>query len=294
MVLFMTSRWCVKGFASSPWWWAVTHSTRWVVSTSVLTTSSSRSGYWSSTPTSVASPAPTSSSVSAARKKTSQNTKHTVSLKRFQHFPCLSSKGTRYIVMGQIYHRRRYLPGDLVNLLGGKLKPGDGLLRSNNYIKRFNKRRHQKALEATHSRCRWSQDQTVAPAAGEETLQLPCLDRNQPFPLYCGEAKILLLRGGVVCIYFVLDREGATQLFTWCLEGHPWRTSSSCVKTQRWCVPFQLPTEWLLKILSVYATSCSYIAPPCDFTTLYMASFVAIKLYGENTQHIYFLHLFQR
>lgn len=56
--------------------------------------------------------------------------------------------------MGQIYHRRRYLPGDLVNLLGGKLKPGDGLLRSNNYIKRFNKRRHQKALEATHSRCR--------------------------------------------------------------------------------------------------------------------------------------------
>ncbi|XP_075903952.1 UPF0450 protein C17orf58 homolog isoform X2 [Nelusetta ayraudi] len=69
--------------------------------------------------------------------------------------PCPDIKlGTRYIVMGQIYHRRRYLPGDLVNLLGGKLKPGDGLLRSNNYIKRFNKRRHQKALEATHSRCR--------------------------------------------------------------------------------------------------------------------------------------------
>lgn len=63
-------------------------------------------------------------------------------------------EGTRYIIMGQIYHRRRYLPSDLLNLLGGKLKPGDGLLRSNNYIKRFNKRRHQKALEATRSRCR--------------------------------------------------------------------------------------------------------------------------------------------
>ncbi|XP_017290642.1 uncharacterized protein LOC108247205 [Kryptolebias marmoratus] len=69
--------------------------------------------------------------------------------------PCPDIKlGARYIVMGQIYHRRRHLPSDLLNLLGGKLKPGDGLLRSNNYVKRFNKRRHQKALEATHSRCR--------------------------------------------------------------------------------------------------------------------------------------------
>ncbi|XP_029293808.1 uncharacterized protein LOC115012362 [Cottoperca gobio] len=69
--------------------------------------------------------------------------------------PCPDIKlGTRYIIMGQIYHRRRHLPNDLLNLLGGKLKPGDGLLRSNNYIKRFNKRRHQKALEATRSRCR--------------------------------------------------------------------------------------------------------------------------------------------
>ncbi|TDH16020.1 hypothetical protein EPR50_G00015390 [Perca flavescens] len=69
--------------------------------------------------------------------------------------PCPDIKlGTRYIIMGQIYHRRRHLPSDLLNLLGGKLKPGDGLLRSNNYVKRFNKRRHQKALEATRSRCR--------------------------------------------------------------------------------------------------------------------------------------------
>ncbi|XP_040891295.1 uncharacterized protein LOC121180179 isoform X2 [Toxotes jaculatrix] len=69
--------------------------------------------------------------------------------------PCPDIKlGTRYIVMGQIYHRRRHLPSDLLNLLGGKLKPGDGLLRSNNYVKRFNKRRHQKALEAARTRCR--------------------------------------------------------------------------------------------------------------------------------------------
>ncbi|XP_037621610.1 uncharacterized protein LOC119485870 [Sebastes umbrosus] len=69
--------------------------------------------------------------------------------------PCPDIKlGTRYVIMGQIYHRRRHLPSDLLNLLGGKLKPGDGLLRSNNYVKRFNKRRHQKALEATRSRCR--------------------------------------------------------------------------------------------------------------------------------------------
>ncbi|XP_022061141.1 UPF0450 protein C17orf58 homolog isoform X2 [Acanthochromis polyacanthus] len=69
--------------------------------------------------------------------------------------PCPDIKlGTRYIIMGQIYHRRRHLPSDLLNLLGGKLKPGDGLLRSNNYVKRFNKRRHQKALDATRSRCR--------------------------------------------------------------------------------------------------------------------------------------------
>ncbi|KAJ3614944.1 hypothetical protein NHX12_018513 [Muraenolepis orangiensis] len=69
--------------------------------------------------------------------------------------PCPDLKlGNRYIVMGQIYHRRRHLPNDLLAMLGGLLKPGDGLLRSSNYVKRFNKRRHQKALEATRSRCR--------------------------------------------------------------------------------------------------------------------------------------------
>lgn len=69
--------------------------------------------------------------------------------------PCPDIKlGTRYIIMGQIYHRRRHLPTDLLSLVGGKLKPGDGLLRSNSYIKRFNKRRHQKAVDATRSKCR--------------------------------------------------------------------------------------------------------------------------------------------
>ncbi|XP_036395820.1 uncharacterized protein LOC118785328 isoform X2 [Megalops cyprinoides] len=69
--------------------------------------------------------------------------------------PCPELKlGSRYIVMGQIYHRRRHLPNDLLVLLSGKLKPGDGLLRSNNYVKRFNKRRHQKTQEASRLRCR--------------------------------------------------------------------------------------------------------------------------------------------
>ncbi|KAL7825889.1 hypothetical protein SRHO_G00336270 [Serrasalmus rhombeus] len=69
--------------------------------------------------------------------------------------PCPDFKlGSRYIVMGQIYHRRRHLPSSLLALVGGKLKPGDGLLRSSNYVKRYNKRRHQKAQEATRSRCR--------------------------------------------------------------------------------------------------------------------------------------------
>ncbi|XP_062854193.1 UPF0450 protein C17orf58 homolog [Trichomycterus rosablanca] len=69
--------------------------------------------------------------------------------------PCPDLKlGSRYIVMGQIYHRRRHLPANLLALVGGSLKPGDGVLRSSNYVKRYNKRRHQKAQEAMRSRCR--------------------------------------------------------------------------------------------------------------------------------------------
>ncbi|GAA6069451.1 UPF0450 protein C17orf58 homolog, partial [Tachysurus ichikawai] len=61
---------------------------------------------------------------------------------------------SRYIIMGHIYHRKRHLSSSLLALLGGKLKPGDGVLRSNSYVKRYNKRRHQKAQEAVRSRCR--------------------------------------------------------------------------------------------------------------------------------------------
>ncbi|KAI5613582.1 hypothetical protein C0J50_3986 [Silurus asotus] len=69
--------------------------------------------------------------------------------------PCPELKlGTRYIIMGHIYHRRRHLPSSLLTLVGGKLKPGDGVLRSNSYVKRYNKRRHQKAQEAMRSKCR--------------------------------------------------------------------------------------------------------------------------------------------
>lgn len=79
--------------------------------------------------------------------------------------------------MGQIYHRRRHLPGDLLNLLGGKLKPGDGLLRSNNYVKRFNKRRHQKTLDAIRSKCRWIKHrEAFTPCTGRRTLQVTWTD----------------------------------------------------------------------------------------------------------------------
>ncbi|XP_026989438.1 UPF0450 protein C17orf58 homolog [Tachysurus fulvidraco] len=69
--------------------------------------------------------------------------------------PCPDLKlGSRYIIMGHIYHRKRHLSSSLLALLGGKLKPGDGVLRSSSYVKRYNKRRHQKAQEAVRSRCR--------------------------------------------------------------------------------------------------------------------------------------------
>ncbi|KAJ8264108.1 hypothetical protein GJAV_G00145270 [Gymnothorax javanicus] len=96
--------------------------------------------------------------------------------------PCPDLKlGNRYIVMGQIYHRRRHLSNDLLNLLGGRLKPGDGLLRSNNYVKRFNKRRHQKAAPgytALRAAVRlWRNDQ-----AGGSATQGSCLLTRSQLP----------------------------------------------------------------------------------------------------------------
>ena len=62
----MTLTWCAKGYVSLHWWWAATASTRWVVFMSPQTAFSSKSVFWSWTPTSAANPAPTSSSVSEA------------------------------------------------------------------------------------------------------------------------------------------------------------------------------------------------------------------------------------
>ncbi|XP_074870563.1 UPF0450 protein C17orf58 homolog isoform X3 [Carettochelys insculpta] len=68
---------------------------------------------------------------------------------------CESEFGSRYIVMGQIYHKRRQLPAPLLQFLRGRLRPGDGLLRSSsNYIKRFNRKRDHKIQEAAHSKCK--------------------------------------------------------------------------------------------------------------------------------------------
>ncbi|XP_077184533.1 UPF0450 protein C17orf58 homolog isoform X2 [Paroedura picta] len=70
--------------------------------------------------------------------------------------PCPDFKlGSRYIVMGDIYHRRQQLPRALQEHLRGHLRPGDGLLWSgSSYVKRFNKRRDQKVQAAAHHTCR--------------------------------------------------------------------------------------------------------------------------------------------
>ncbi|KAL1779300.1 UPF0450 protein C17orf58-like isoform X1 [Sigmodon hispidus] len=69
--------------------------------------------------------------------------------------PCLEFKpGSRYIVMGHIYHKRRQLPTALLQVLRGRLHPGDGLLRSSSsYVRRFNRKREWLVRGATHTRC---------------------------------------------------------------------------------------------------------------------------------------------
>ncbi|NXY46605.1 CQ058 protein, partial [Ceuthmochares aereus] len=68
--------------------------------------------------------------------------------------PCPDFKlGSRYIVMGRVYHKRRQIPADLLPLLRGRLRPGDGLLQSSvSYVKRFNRKRHHK-VQAARSKC---------------------------------------------------------------------------------------------------------------------------------------------
>ncbi|KAM6376834.1 UPF0450 protein C17orf58 homolog isoform 2-T2 [Pluvialis apricaria] len=69
--------------------------------------------------------------------------------------PCPDFKlGSRYIVMGRIYHKRRQIPANLLQFLRGRLRPGDGLLRSSSsYVKRFNRKRNRK-VQAAHTKCR--------------------------------------------------------------------------------------------------------------------------------------------
>ncbi|XP_035311364.1 UPF0450 protein C17orf58 homolog isoform X1 [Cricetulus griseus] len=71
------------------------------------------------------------------------------------HKPCPEFKpGSRYIVMGHIYHKRRQLPTALLQVLRGRLRPGDGLLRgSSSYVKRFNRKREWQVRGASHTRC---------------------------------------------------------------------------------------------------------------------------------------------
>ncbi|XP_053767977.1 UPF0450 protein C17orf58 homolog [Desmodus rotundus] len=62
--------------------------------------------------------------------------------------------GSRYIVMGHIYHKRRQLPSALLQILRGRLRPGDGLLpRSSSYVKRFNRKRDVQVQGAVHTQC---------------------------------------------------------------------------------------------------------------------------------------------
>ncbi|KAM7232445.1 hypothetical protein CapIbe_017206 [Capra ibex] len=69
--------------------------------------------------------------------------------------PCPEFKpGSRYIVMGHIYHKRRQLPTALLQILRGRLRPGDGLLRSSSsYVKRFNRKRDGQVQGAIHAQC---------------------------------------------------------------------------------------------------------------------------------------------
>uniref|UniRef100_A0A8C0LT17 Uncharacterized protein n=1 Tax=Canis lupus dingo TaxID=286419 RepID=A0A8C0LT17_CANLU len=68
--------------------------------------------------------------------------------------PVADRKGSRYIVMGHIYHKRRQLPTALLQVLRGRLRPGDGLLRSSSsYVKRFNRKRDGQVQDAVHTQC---------------------------------------------------------------------------------------------------------------------------------------------
>lgn len=82
---------------------------------------------------------------------------------RYYEFTCwlffffFPPPGSRYIVMGHIYHKRRQLPTALLQVLRGRLRPGDGLVRSSSsYVKRFNRKRDGQVQGAIHTQCMWN------------------------------------------------------------------------------------------------------------------------------------------
>ncbi|XP_068065852.1 UPF0450 protein C17orf58 homolog [Anomalospiza imberbis] len=68
--------------------------------------------------------------------------------------PCPDFKlGSRYIVMGHIYHKRRQVPAELLPALRGRLRPGDGWVGSgSSYVRRFNTKRDLR-VRAARSKC---------------------------------------------------------------------------------------------------------------------------------------------
>ncbi|XP_040293353.1 UPF0450 protein C17orf58 homolog isoform X1 [Bufo bufo] len=70
--------------------------------------------------------------------------------------PCLHLQlGGRYIIMGQIYHKRMELPSSVQRAVSGRLRAGDGLVTSGrSFIRRFNRKKERKVLAATHAKCK--------------------------------------------------------------------------------------------------------------------------------------------
>ncbi|NXG17844.1 CQ058 protein, partial [Grallaria varia] len=68
--------------------------------------------------------------------------------------PCPDFKlGSRYIVMGRIFQRRREVRAELPPALRGRLRPGDGCVGSTSgFVRRFNRRRDHK-VQAARAKC---------------------------------------------------------------------------------------------------------------------------------------------
>ncbi|XP_048411218.1 UPF0450 protein C17orf58 homolog isoform X2 [Stegostoma tigrinum] len=61
--------------------------------------------------------------------------------------------GAKYILMGLIYHRRYILPTWAQERVSGRLKPGDGLVKSSSYASRYNRKRDQRVQLARDGKC---------------------------------------------------------------------------------------------------------------------------------------------